>query len=150
MDETRLQKISQLRAFLAGTMEVRFGVPGSWPVRKTWQLNFQKAVAGQYRQTPQPIIRIPIISERKGPQRPFTSQLHVPKDVPKADAGRSKFPIANVRDQAAESKHSRRLRSGKQTFPGSYFPHAKSVLVDFDVARLHEQSDPACFTPHEL
>src|SRR5659263_8328 len=27
MDETRLQTISQLQAFLAGTVEVRFGVP---------------------------------------------------------------------------------------------------------------------------
>ena len=29
MDETRLQTISQLQAFLAGTLEVRFGVPDS-------------------------------------------------------------------------------------------------------------------------
>ena len=29
MDETRLQTISQLQAFLAGTLEVRFGRPGS-------------------------------------------------------------------------------------------------------------------------
>ena len=41
MDETRLQTISQLQAFLAGTLEVRFCVPDNDDARYAGSPRFQ-------------------------------------------------------------------------------------------------------------